>query len=339
MPLMKEVEEIDRDEYIKRIELATAELDRQFGAGSVMRIGSSDIEPWPAVSTGALSLDIALGIGGLPRGRIVEIFGHESSGKSTLCLSAIANAQRQGLICGFIDAEHALDPQYAHDIGVNVDDLFISQPDHGEMAIDVLIKLVRTGAFGVIVVDSVAALTPKAELDGDVGDNQMGLLPRMMSKSMRMLAADVSKTKTLVIFTNQIREKIGVFFGNPETTPGGRALRFQASVRVKLRRKEDIKDRSGDIKGLKVVADIPKNKMAPPLKRTEFDILYGRGVNELGCLVDTAVDFGIFEKAGSWIKYEGESFAQGREGAMIKLGEDMVFTNELKERVLSAWRS
>lgn len=335
---MSEEQVVVDDTDRKKIELAIAELDRQFGSGSVMRLGTQDIERWPAISTGALAIDMALGIGGLPRGRIVEIFGHESSGKSTICLQTIANAQKEGLTCAFIDAEHALDPRYARDIGVDVDNLYISQPDYGEMAIDILLKLVRTGSFGVVVVDSVAALTPKAELEGDVGDNQMGLLPRMMSKSMRMLTADASKTNTLVIFTNQIREKIGIMFGNPEITPGGRALRFQSSVRMKLRRKEDIKDKEGNINGLKVIVEIPKNKMAPPLRRCEVDILYGRGVNAIGCLVDTAEKLGVFEKSGAWYKLEDKPFAQGRDSCMMKLAEDLDLRDEITERVMNVWQ-
>lgn len=325
----------DETELPKALQLAMAEIDRQFGKGSIMRIGTHNIEPWPSISTGALTLDIALGIGGLPKGRIVEVYGPESSGKSTLCLSVIAEAQKQGGICAFIDAEHSIDPTYAQAVGVNMDDLLFSQPDYGEQALDILLKLVKTGDLSVIVVDSVAALTPKAELDGDMEDSHMGLQPRMMAKVMRKLVAATSETKTLVIFTNQLREKIGIMFGNPETTPGGRALRFAASVRLDLRRKEDIKDtKTGEILGTKVVAKTPKNKMAPALKKCEFDIVYGHGINQMGCILDLAIEKGIMNQGGAWISY-GEDFKeQGRANAIAALASDLDLADRIKKEIL-----
>ncbi|HJS83626.1 MAG TPA: recombinase RecA [Nitrososphaera sp.] len=325
------------DEQEKSLELAIAYLDKQYGKGSVIRVGSTNIEPWAAVSTGSLSLDLALGIGGLPRGRIVEIFGPESSGKSTICLSVISQAQRMGCRCAFIDAEHALDPSYARALGVDMDDLYLAQPSNGEEALDILDTLVRTGALAVIVVDSVAALTPKAELDGKMEDQQMGLQARLMSKAMRKIIGIASETKTLVIFTNQIREKMTTY-GNPETQPGGRALKFAASVRIDLRKKEDLKEKSdGRVNGVRVQAKIVKNKMAPPLRVTMLDIVYGKGINTLGGLVDLAIDREILTSNGSWIKWAGseEVLAQGRAQAVERLASDLDLADKLKERVLS----
>jgi len=320
------------EQKVKALELASADLDRQFGSNSVYRIGEDAVIDWPAVSTGALSLDVILGIGGLPLGRIVEIFGPESSGKSTICLEVVAQAQRMGGNAVFIDAEHSVDPKYAQALGVNMDDLWFSQPDYGEQALEIATQLVKTGAVDVMVIDSVAALTPKAELEGTMEDQQMGLQARMMSKAMRRLAGYANKNNTLIIFTNQLREKIGIMFGNPEVTPGGRALKFAASVRIDLRRKEEIKDTStGQILGIRVEAKTPKNKMAPALKRTMFDIIYGHGVDTEGCIVDLATEHGVLVKSGAWFKYNGESFSQGRNNAVARLREDP----ELSETILN----
>lgn len=313
-----------------------ADINRQFGENSILKYGTDNIAPWPCYSTGALTLDNALGIGGLPKGRIVEVYGPESSGKSTLCLEIVAEAQRLGGVCAFIDAEHSLDPGYARQVGVNMDDLLLSQPDYGEMALDILIKLVRSGAVSVVVVDSVAALTPKAEIEGEMEQQHMGLIPRMMSKAMRVLVGAANETNTLVIFTNQIREKIGIMFGNPETTPGGRALRFAASVRIDLRKVEDLKSKEGVIEGVKVKAKIVKNKMAPPFKIAEYDILYGRGIDVLGCIVDLSIEKGVLTKSGAWIKYEGESLAQGRAKMVEYLASDLEFAERIRKEALES---
>jgi recombination protein RecA len=321
-------------DFSKQLEVAIAHLDRQFGKGTVMRM-TDEPQPWPVFPTGAYSLDVALGVGGLPRGRIVEIYGPESSGKSTLCLSVIAEAQARGEQCLFIDAEHALDPVYAQALGVKLEDLLLSQPMNGEEAIDVLETMVRSGGVAVAVVDSVAALVPKAELEGDMDTQHMGLQPRLMSKAIRKLYALAAETKTLVIFTNQIREKIGIMFGNPETQPGGRALKFGASVRIDLRRVSDIKDKNdGKIIGVRVKAKIIKNKMAPPLRVTEFDIMYGRGVNTLRCVLDLAEEYGIVTKAGGgWYSYGDEKLGQGAENAVASLASDMEMTNKIKKEI------
>jgi recombination protein RecA len=318
----------------KAVQLAIAQLDKQFGDNTVMRIGSKNIKPWPAISTGALPLDIALGIGGLPEGRIVEVFGPESSGKSTLCLSVVAEAQKMGKLCAFIDAEHSIDPIYAGQLGVDMDNLIFSQPDYGEQALDVLTTLIRTGELGVIVVDSVAALTPKAEIEGTMEDNHMGLLPRMMSRGISRIVAAANETKTLVIFTNQLREKIGIMFGNPETTPGGRALRFYSSVRIDMRRKEDIKDtKTGEVLGIRAVAKVPKNKMAPALKKCEFDIVYGRGIDKVGCIVDMAVELGVVNKSGAWYSYGENLKEQGRTSTILALASDLDLLDEITQEI------
>lgn len=324
-----DVEEISLKQ--KQLEITIAEVNRQFGKNSIVKLGTP-AEPWPHISTSALTLDTALGIGGLPRGRIIEIYGPESSGKTTICLSAIAEAQKAGGTCLFIDAEHSLDPRYASSLGVDMEDLLVSQPDYGEQALDIVTKMVKSGAIDVVVVDSVAALTPKAEIDGEMGDAHMGLIPRMMSKAMRMLAATTAETKTLVIFTNQIREKIGIMFGNPEITPGGRALRFQASVRIEVRKKEDLKDKEGNIVGVKTRAKVIKNKMAPPFKTAEFDIIYGEGIDKMGCLVDACLQNQVLTKSGAWIAYEGETVAQGRQNMIDHLKEDPDLEAELRSK-------
>ncbi len=306
----------------KALEAALSQIEKLHGKGSVMRLGANDrsydIE---AISTGSLGLDIALGIGGLPRGRVIEIYGPESSGKTTLALQVVAEAQKTGGICGFIDAEHALDPVYAGKLGVKVADLLISQPDSGEQALEIADTLVRSGAVDVLVIDSVAALTPKAELEGEMGDMQPGMQARLMSKALRKLTASISKSGTMVIFINQIRMKIGIMFGNPETTTGGNALKFYASVRLDIRRIGQIKDRE-EVVGSQTRVKVVKNKVAPPFKQVEFDIMYGEGISKSGELIDLGVKAGIVEKSGAWISYEGDRIGQGRENAKAFLKEN-----------------
>jgi len=320
-------------EESKALDMAIALLDKQFGVGTVMKLGNAKTQTWPAISTGAPTLDKILGIGGLPRGRIVEIYGPESSGKSTISLSLVAQAQKMGLRCAYIDAEHALDPAYMMDLGINLDDLLLAQPNYGEEALEIVDKLVKTGDVGLIIVDSVAALVPKAELEGEMDANQMGLQARMMAKALRKITALANDNKTLIVFINQIRMKIGVMFGNPETTPGGRALPYAASVRIDLRKKEDIKNKEGDSIGIKVKAKVIKNKMAPPLKIAEFDIFYGKGIDQYGSILDLALSIGIFAQKGAWIFLDGENFAQGRENAISKLKDDQKLFEQLKLRV------
>lgn len=321
-------EDLERSK--KQLEVVMADINRQFGENSILRYGETNIKPWPHISTGALTLDVALGIGGLPFGRVVEIYGPESSGKSTICLSVAATAQKEGEIVAYIDAEHSLDPGYASSIGVNMDDLLLSQPDYGEQALDIMLKLVKSGVIKVVIIDSVAALVPKAELDGDMESANMGLVARMMSKSMRMLLAEANKTGTLVIFVNQIREKIGVFFGNPETTPGGRALKFASSVRIDLRKSKDLKDKQGELLGVKVKATIRKNKMAAPHKVAEFDINYGRGVDTLGCILDLCLERGVLTTRGAYIYHEEQPLGQGRANAIETLASDLEFAEKLR---------
>lgn len=317
----------------KQLELAIAQIERQFGNGSVMKLGSEKFDSWPSIPTGALSLDRILGIGGLPKGRIVEIYGPESSGKSTLALSIVAQAQKMGITCAYVDAEHALDPVYMDAVGVRVDDLVFTQPDYGEQALEIVDKLVATGELGVVVIDSVASLIPKAELEGDMESAQMGLQARMMAKAMRKLVGQANTHKTLLVFINQLRNKIGIMFGNPETTPGGMALKYAASVRIDIRKKEDIKDKSGDSVGIVSKVKIVKNKMAPPMKVTEFTILYGKGIDEHGCVLDVALDAGIITQKGAWIYYNGELFSQGRENAINQLKENEEVFNEIKDKI------
>lgn len=320
----------------KQLELAIAQIEKQFGAGSVMRLGSSDFESWPAVPTGAMSLDRILGIGGLPRGRVVEIYGPESSGKSTLALSVVAQAQKLGLRCAYIDAEHALDPVYMQALGVDLDELLLAQPDYGEQGLEIVDKLIRTGEIGVIVVDSVASLIPKAELEGEMESAQMGLQARMMAKAMRKLVGLANQHKTLIIFINQLRSKIGIMFGNPETTPGGMALKYACSVRIDIRKKEDIKDKAGNAVGIVSKVKIIKNKMAPPMKITEFSIIYGTGIDQYGCVLDVAIADGLFTQKGAWIYYGGELFAQGRENALTQLRDNDELFEEVKKHLNDA---
>ena len=301
-------------ERAKALEAALGQIDKQFGAGSVMRMGEKETMAIEAVSTGALALDIALGVGGVPRGRVVEIFGPESSGKSTLAMHIVAEAQRNGGICAYVDAEHALDPIYAAAIGVDTDNLLISQPDTGEQALEIVDMLVRSSAVDVIVIDSVAALTPRAEIEGEMGDSHVGLQARLMSQALRKLTANLNKSNTIAIFINQLREKIGVMFGSPETTPGGRALKFYSSVRLDIRRIESIKD-GAEVVGARTRVKVVKNKVAPPFKVVEFDIMYGEGVSKTGELLDLGVKAGLVEKSGSWYSYNSERIGQGRENA------------------------
>ncbi len=316
----------------KALEMALGQIEKQFGKGSVMRMGDKTSMAIEAISTGALALDLALGIGGLPRGRITEIYGPESSGKSTLAMHVVAEAQRNGGVCAYIDAEHAMDPVYAKAIGVDIDQLLISQPDTGEQALEICDMLVRSGSIDVVVIDSVAALTPKAEIEGDMGDSHMGLQARLMSQALRKLTGSINRTNTIVIFINQLREKIGVMFGSPETTPGGRALKFYASVRLDIRRIESIKD-GADVVGNRTRVKVVKNKVAPPFKQAEFDITYGKGISREGSLIDVGVECGVVKKSGAWYTYEGEQLGQGRENAKGFLLENPEMMMEITDKV------
>jgi len=325
-------EQSDRD---KNLEMAMSQIERQFGKGAIMRLGTDEIRKIAAIPTGALSLDLALGIGGVPRGRIVEIFGPESSGKTTLALHILAEAQRNGGAAAFIDAEHALDPIYAKAIGVDIDELLISQPDTGEQALEIADMLIRSGALDVVVIDSVAALVPRAELEGDMGDTHMGLQARLMSQALRKLAGTINRSDTTAIFINQLREKIGVMFGSPETTPGGRALKFYSSVRIDIRRIEAIKVGTENI-GNRVRTKIVKNKVAPPFRLAEFDIMFGEGISREGSLIDVAVEHDIVRKAGAWYTYDGDQLGQGREKAKGYLRDNPQLAMQLQDQVLRA---
>ncbi len=314
------------------LEMALGQIEKQFGKGSVMKLGEFKEMNIEAIPTGALSLDIALGIGGVPRGRIIEIFGPESSGKTTLALHIIAEAQKANGEAAFIDAEHALDPVYAKNLGVDINNLIVSQPDTGEQALEIAESLIRSGALDVIVVDSVAALVPKAEIDGDMGDAHVGLQARLMSQALRKLAGAVNKSKTVIIFINQLREKVGVMFGNPETTTGGRALKFYASVRMDIRKIENIKQ-DGEVIGNRARVKVVKNKVAPPFREAEFDILYGKGISKEGNILDIAVGLDIVEKSGSWFNYKGEKIGQGRENAKQYLKENPKVMKEIEDKI------
>ena len=322
-----------REDKLKALDAAISQIEKQYGKGSIMKLGDNsahmNVETIP---TGSLSLDIALGLGGLPKGRIIEIYGPESSGKTTVALHAVAEVQKRGGIAGFIDAEHALDPAYAKNIGVNIDELYISQPDCGEQALEITETMVRSGAVDIVIVDSVAALVPKAEIDGDMGDSHVGLQERLMSQALRKLTAVISKSNCIVIFINQLREKVGVMFGNPETTTGGRALKFYSSVRMDVRRIESLKQ-AGEVVGNRTRVKIVKNKVAPPFKEAEFDIMFGKGISKEGDILDLAADCGIIVKSGAWYAYNGDKIGQGRENAKTYLRENPLVCEEVEAKV------
>ena len=322
----------ENSEKRKALEMAMGQIEKQFGKGSIMKLGEFNAMNVEGVPTGALSLDIALGIGGVPRGRIIEIFGPESSGKTTLALHIIAEAQKLGGEAAFIDAEHALDPVYSKNLGVDIENLIVSQPDTGEQALEIAEALIRSGALDIIVVDSVAALVPKAEIDGDMGDSHIGLQARLMSQALRKLAGAVNKSKTVIIFINQLREKVGIMFGNPETTPGGRALKYYSSVRLDIRKIENIKQ-DGEVIGNRARVKVVKNKVAPPFREAEFDIIYGQGISKSGNILDMAVNLDIIEKSGSWFSYKGERLGQGRENVKIYLENNPEVMEEVEAKV------
>ncbi|NMA42000.1 MAG: recombinase RecA [Oligosphaeraceae bacterium] len=317
----------------RNLKLALGQIEKEFGKGSIIRLGDQSHLDVPVVSSGALSLDIALGIGGFPRGRIVEVYGPEASGKTTLCLHVVANAQKEGGICAYIDTEHALDPRYARIIGVNTDDLLVSQPDCGEDALNIADTLVRSGAIDVLVIDSVAALVPKAEIEGQMGDTHVGLQARLMSQALRKLTAIVNKSRTCIIFTNQIREKIGIMFGNPETTPGGRALKFYASLRLDIRRMATIKSPDQQARGNRVKVKVVKNKLAAPFQECEFDIMYDEGISKAGSILDVALNLNLIEKRGSWFSFEDVQIGQGREQTKKAIAEDGVLEQKLLAKI------
>ncbi len=316
-----------KEERKKALDAAIAQIEKNYGKGSIMKLNESHVTAVEVIPTGCLSVDLALGIGGLPRGRIVEIYGPESSGKTTLSLHVIAQAQKMGGTVAFIDAEHALDPVYARNLGIDTDNLLVSQPDNGEQGLDIAEALVRSGGVDVVVVDSVAALTPKAEIDGEMGDSQIGLQARLMSKALRILTSVCNKSKTCIIFINQLREKVGVMFGNPETTPGGKALKFYSSVRLDVRRVEGVKE-GGEVVGNHTKVKVVKNKLAPPFKTAEFDIIFGKGISRESCLIDLGLDYKLFTKSGSWFGYKGERICQGRAALMNKLESDAQLSAE-----------
>ena len=333
--MAKDTKQVDGKQ--QALDAALGQIERQFGKGAVMKLGdnnaSMNVE---AIPTGALSLDIALGVGGIPRGRIVEIYGPESSGKTTVALHMVAEVQKQGGIAGFIDAEHALDPVYARSIGVDIDNLYISQPDNGEQALEITETMVRSGAVDIIIVDSVAALVPRAEIDGEMGDAHVGLQARMMSQACRKLTAAISKTSCIVVFINQLREKVGIMFGNPETTTGGRALKFYSSVRLDVRRIESLK-KSGEVIGNRTRIKVVKNKVAPPFREAEFDIMFGKGISREGDILDLAANMNVIQKSGAWYSYEGEKIGQGRENAKIYLAEHPEFMKMAENKVRAAY--
>ncbi|MBR3532901.1 MAG: recombinase RecA [Clostridiales bacterium] len=336
-PQVQSISSEDQDARKKALEAAMSQIEKQFGKGSVMRLGDQQTAQIESISTGALSLDIALGVGGLPRGRIIEIYGPESSGKTTVALHCIAEAQKKGGTCAFIDAEHALDPDYAGKIGVDVDNLLLSQPDTGEQALDITETLVRSGCIDVIVIDSVAALVPRAEIEGEMGDSHVGLQARLMSQGLRKLTGIISKSGTVCIFINQLREKIGVMFGNPETTTGGRALKFYSSVRLDVRKTETLKSGT-DVIGNHVRVKVVKNKVAPPFKEAEFDILYGQGISREGSIIDLAVENNIIDKSGAWFAYKGQKIGQGKENARLYLIENPEVCEEIEELIRDSYK-
>jgi recombination protein RecA len=324
----------EKDSKLKALQLTLDKLDKTYGKGTVMKMGDSEIEKVEAISSGSLTLDGALGVGGYPKGRVVEIYGPESSGKTTLTLHAIAECQKAGGIAAFIDAEHAFDRFYAQNLGVNIDELIISQPDNGEQALEIADNLIRSGAIDIIVIDSVAALTPKSEIEGEMGDSKMGLHARLMSQALRKLTSNISKTNCTVMFINQLREKIGVMFGNPETTTGGNALKFYASVRLDIRRSTQIKDTNGNVLGNKTRVKVVKNKVAPPFKVSEFDIMYGKGISKMGEIIDLGVEYDIIDKSGSWFSYGETKLGQGRDSVKSILKDNPELCDEIEAKIV-----
>ena len=326
----------EKDSKLKALQLTLDKLDKTYGKGTVMKMGDSEIEKVEAISSGSLTLDGALGVGGYPKGRVIEIYGPESSGKTTLTLHAIAECQKAGGIAAFIDAEHAFDRFYAQKLGVNIDELIISQPDNGEQALEIADNLIRSGAIDIIVIDSVAALTPKSEIEGEMGDSKMGLHARLMSQALRKLTSNISKTNCTVMFINQLREKIGVMFGNPETTTGGNALKFYASVRLDIRRSTQIKDTNGNVLGNKTRVKVVKNKVAPPFKVSEFDIMYGKGISKMGEIIDLGVEYDIIDKSGSWFSYGETKLGQGRDSVKSLLKDNPELCDEIEAKIVEA---
>ena len=326
----------EKEAKLKALKLTLDKLDKTYGKGTVMKMGDAPVIEVDVIPSGSLGLDLALGVGGYPRGRVIEIYGPESSGKTTLTLHAIAEAQKQGGIAAFIDAEHAFDRYYAENLGIDVDNLIISQPDNGEQALEIADNLIRSGAIDIVVIDSVAALTPKSEIEGEMGDSKMGLHARLMSQALRKLTGSISKTKCTVIFINQLREKIGVMFGNPETTTGGNALKFYASIRIDIRRSTQIKSTDGEVKGNKTRVKIVKNKVAPPFRLTEFDIMYGEGISKVGEILDIGVDLNIIKKSGSWFSYGDTKLGQGRDAVKNLIKENPDLMDELEEKITAA---
>lgn len=331
-----EKKDLKKDSKKEALEQALLQIEKQYGKGAIMKLGDHVNEPIDVIPTGCLTLDIALGIGGIPRGRVIEIYGPESSGKTTVSLHIVAEAQKMGGTAAFIDAEHALDPTYAEKLGVVLDDLLISQPDNGEQALNICETLVKSGSVDIVVVDSVAALTPKAEIDGEMGESHVGLQARMMSQALRKLTGVINKSKTTVIFINQLREKVGVLFGSPETTTGGKALKFYSSIRLDVRKKDTIKDGTTFI-GNRTVVKVVKNKLAPPFRTAEFDIVYGQGISQVGCVIDLALDKDIIKKSGSWFSYNDEKIGQGKENVKIFLEQNKDIYNEIFDKVKEAY--
>jgi len=329
----------DKDSKLKALQLTLDKLDKTYGKGTVMKMGDAVVEELESISSGSLTLDHALGVGGYPKGRVVEIYGPESSGKTTLTLHAIAECQKAGGIAAFIDAEHAFDRYYAQNLGVDIDELIISQPDNGEQALEITDNLIRSGAIDIIVIDSVAALTPRSEIEGEMGDSKMGLHARLMSQALRKLTSNISKTKCTVMFINQLREKIGVMFGNPETTTGGNALKFYASIRLDIRRSTQIKDTNGNVLGNKTRVKVVKNKVAPPFKLSEFDIMYSKGISKTGEIIDLGVEHGIIDKSGSWFSYGETKLGQGRDSVKAILTDNPDLCDELEEKIVEALKA